>query len=134
MFYLYTISKQKQQVFNDFCIFDFIYRTHTGEKPHQCVTCGRNFSRVFLLQLHQRTHTGEKPFAWYNSKILLFRIHKFSLTAYIIASILFKMFFCLCILVKRATNRLHSKVIWQLTDVFIQVVQMNCNNGNCILI
>lgn len=38
-------------------------RTHTGEKPHQCTRCGRSFSRVFLLQIHQRTHTGEKPYA-----------------------------------------------------------------------
>lgn len=44
-------------------MFSFIYRTHTGEKPHQCIRCGRSFSRVFLLQIHQRTHTGEKPYA-----------------------------------------------------------------------
>ena len=29
------------------------YRVHTGEKPYQCVPCGKRFARKSHLQLHQ---------------------------------------------------------------------------------
>lgn len=38
-------------------------RTHTGQKPFQCLICMRHFSRSDHLTTHIRTHTGEKPFA-----------------------------------------------------------------------
>ncbi|XP_045124099.1 zinc finger and BTB domain-containing protein 45-like isoform X3 [Portunus trituberculatus] len=37
-------------------------RTHTGERPYQCPSCGRTFGRRDHLQVHFRLHTGERPF------------------------------------------------------------------------
>ena len=36
-------------------------RSHTGEKPYQCVVCETRFSITSNLKLHKRHHIGIKP-------------------------------------------------------------------------
>ncbi|XP_078500163.1 uncharacterized protein LOC144755271 isoform X2 [Lissotriton helveticus] len=37
-------------------------RIHTGERPHHCTLCGKNFTQKGVLLRHQKMHTGERPY------------------------------------------------------------------------
>ena len=37
-------------------------RIHTGEIPHECMTCKKRFNQMSSLNKHERMHTGKERF------------------------------------------------------------------------
>ena len=63
IYYFYYIPKRKRLFSNDYILADSdCLQLESSSHKNYCEICKRSYSSASALQIHFRTHTGERPF------------------------------------------------------------------------